>query len=186
MRRLTVLVDMDDTIENLLSAWVDTLNEEHETNVKPDDIRHWDLSMAFPTVEWKDVYAPLKRDDFWMRVKPIDGAADALKRLIEDGHKVFIVTASAYETLKSKMDCVLFRYFPFLDWNDVIVTSHKQMVKGDVLIDDGVHNLKDGDYEKILMDAPHNRGYNAKRHGMTRVKNWEEAYQKVCEISVQS
>lgn len=93
MRRLTVLVDMDDTIENLLSAWVDTLNEEHETNVKPEDVRHWDLSMAFPTVEWKDVYAPLKRDDFWMRVKPIDGAADALKRLIEDGHKVFIVTS---------------------------------------------------------------------------------------------
>lgn len=186
MKSLTVLVDMDDTIENLLSAWVDTINEEHGTSVEVDDIRYWDLSIAFPTLDWQSVYAPLLRDDFWMRVKPIDGASDALKRLIDDGHKVVIVTASAYETLQSKMDYVLFRYFPFLSWNDVIVTSNKQMVKGDVLIDDGVHNLKGGDYEKILMDAPHNRGYNAARHGMTRVKTWKEAYQKICEISAQS
>ena len=35
-----------------------------------------------------------------------------------------------------KMDDLLFKYFPFLDWDHVIVTSKKQMIRGDVLIDD--------------------------------------------------
>lgn len=183
MKRLTILVDMDDTIENLLGAWVDTLNKKYGTNVKPDEVKQWDISVAFPSLDWQSVYEPLLSDDFWRCVKPIDGASDALKRLIADGHKVFIVTASAYETLRVKMDYALFRYFPFLNWNDVIITSNKQMIKGDVLIDDGIHNLKGGDYEKILMDAPHNRGYNAKRNGMTRVNNWNEVYQRICEIA---
>lgn len=183
MKHLTVLVDMDDTIENLLDTQVETLNKEHGTNVSPGHVKQWDVSMAFPSLSWKDVYAPLLRDEFWINVKPIEGAQKVLNQLIEDGHKVFIVTASAYETLRAKMDYVLFRYFPYLSWNNVIITSNKQMIKGDVLIDDGIHNLKGGDYEKILMDAPHNRGYNAKRGGMTRVKNWEDAYQRVCEIA---
>ena len=29
MRHLTILVDMDDTIENLAEAWVDYLNARH-------------------------------------------------------------------------------------------------------------------------------------------------------------
>lgn len=34
MKSLIVLVDMDDTIENLLQAWVNYLNEHHGTAVK--------------------------------------------------------------------------------------------------------------------------------------------------------
>jgi 5'(3')-deoxyribonucleotidase len=64
----------------------------------------------------------------------------------------------------------------------VIVTSKKQMIRGDVLIDDGVHNLEGGDYVKILMTAPHNRGSDAEKNGMIRVHNWrqvEEVIQKI-------
>lgn len=60
-----------------------------------------------------------------------------------------------------------------------IVTKNKQLVNGDILIDDGVHNLEGGRYKKILMSAPHNKGYDAELHGMTRVKSWEEAYNAV-------
>ena len=113
MRHLTILVDMDDTIENLAEAWVAYLNARH--------------------------------------------------KLIADGHTVLIVTTSNYQTLAAKMEQVLFHYFPFLTWNDVIITAHKQLIKGDVLVDDGIHNLEGGDYFKILMTAPHNRNYDAAR-----------------------
>ena len=56
------------------------------------------------------------------------------------------------------------------------------MIRGDVLIDDGVHNLEGGAYAKILMTAPHNRNYDAEGNGMVRVHNWtqvEEAVRKI-------
>jgi hypothetical protein len=44
------------------------------------------------------------------------------------------------------------------------------MIRGDVLIDDGIHNLEGGDYKKILFTAAHNRNYDAEANGMIRVR----------------
>lgn len=104
MKHLTILVDMDDTIESLASAWVDYLNARHGTTTKLTDITGWDISKAFPTLTNEQVYAPLFEDDFWDCVKPIDGASETLQKLIADGHKVLIVTTSNYHTLASKKE----------------------------------------------------------------------------------
>ena len=84
------------------------------------------------------------------------------------------MTATPHESVPEKMNDLLFRYFPFLTWNQVIITANKQMIRGDVLIDDGIHNLEGGDYVKILMTAPHNKSYDAEANGMIRVSNWAE------------
>ena len=44
MRRLTILVDIDDTIEYLCKAWVEWLNEKYGTTVKYEDITDWNIS----------------------------------------------------------------------------------------------------------------------------------------------
>ena len=49
-----------------------------------------------------------------------------------------------------------------------------KLQRGDVLIDDGIHNLEGGDYMKILFSAPHNRNYDAEKNGMIRVRTWDE------------
>ena len=54
---------------------------------------------------------------------------------------------------------------------------------GDVLIDDGVHNLETGLYEKLLMDATHNRLFDEKKIGAIRVMNWEQVYDTVTRIN---
>lgn len=81
------------------------------------------------------------------------------------------------------MERVLFKYFPFLTWNDVIITSHKQLVNGDVLIDDGIHNLEGGNYFKILMTAQHNKKYDAEANGMLRVGTWAEVYTAITALA---
>lgn len=186
MKRLTVLVDMDDTIEDLLGAWVAALNKGYGLCVDKENVTDWDVARFFPTLTKPQVFAPLYSEDFWRTVKPIDGAADALQQLIDDGHTLYVVTSSFHENLSAKMTDVLFKYFPFFKWDDVIITSHKQLVRGDVLVDDGVHNLEDGEYFKVLMDAPHNRGYNAEENGMHRVTDWSEAYELITQYAVLS
>lgn len=183
MRKLTILVDMDDTIEQLLAGWVAYLNKRYGTQARPEDSRAWDVSQLFPTLTHDEVYSVLLEDALWHTVQPIPGAAEALQQLRRDGHRVLVVTASAYQTLPAKMDGLLFRYFPFFTWEDVIVTHHKQLIRGDVLVDDGPHNLEFGAYARILMSAPYNRGYDAPGHGMVRVENWQEAYEAICRIA---
>lgn len=179
---MILLVDMDDTIERLLEAWVRGVNERYDRNVTYDEITSWDVSAAYPGLTREQVYAIPAEPGFWGRVEPIPGAAESMRRLMDAGHDVFIVTATPPEQVQEKMHDLLFKYFPFLSWDQVIVTSKKQMIRGDVLIDDGVHNLEGGDYVKILMTAPHNRSYDAEENGMIRVHNWqqvEEVIQKI-------
>lgn len=173
----TILVDMDDTIENCTEAWVHYVNLRYGTDVDPDTLRDWDVSKAFPNLTHEQVYDLTFEEKFWHTVRPIEGAAEYLQKLLDDGHKIYIVTCAAYETLRVKMEEVLFKYFPFFEWKDVIIASKKQMIKADILVDDGVHNHIDGEYTRLLYTAPHNCEYDAEANGMIRVNNWKEVYE---------
>lgn len=176
MSKLVILVDMDDTIENLLEEWVHTLNEQYRRYVLLDDIRCWDVRAAFPGLSDEQVFAPLYTDALWRRVKPKWDAVEYVQKLIDDGHEVYIVTSSNFKTISTKIESILCRYFPYIRMDHVIVCTKKQMIRGDVMIDDGVHNLLGGDYYKVLMTAAHNRDYDAEANGLHRVNSWKEAY----------
>ena len=183
MKTLTILVDMDDTLENLCEKWIEYLNHRHGTNVSYEDVRDWDMSKAFPTIDRDLVRAPLSDKALWDSLTPLPGAVENVRRLLSDGHKVVIVTASHPDTIEAKLNCVLFKYFPFFTLNDVIITSQKQLVRGDVLVDDAPHNLCGGTYQGILMSANHNLGFNAERHGLIRAMDWDDAYRIISQIA---
>jgi 5'(3')-deoxyribonucleotidase len=171
---MTILVDMDDTIEQLLKALVNRANERFHRSVSVEDVTDWSIVCAFPGIEKKQIQDFMREPDFWKDVEPVPGAAEALKHFMDEGHQVYIVTATESEHVNEKMKGVLYKYFPFISWDHVIVTSRKQMIRGDILIDDGIHNLEGGEYRKILFTAPYNRNYDAETNGMIRVHNWNE------------
>lgn len=179
---MVILIDMDDTIEHLLVPWLNWLNEKYGKNITESDVTSWDMKVAYPDLTYDQIFAPLDDASFWDTVPPIDGAPEAVKWMIERGHDVYIVTSTPHRSVEAKMERVLFRYFPFISWDHVIVTSRKQLLKADVMIDDGYHNLVGGAYEKILVDAPYNRMMDEKKDGMIRVRNWGEIEKAVLEI----
>ena len=171
---MTILVDMDDTMEQLLEALVKRANERFGRNAAVDDVTDWSIVCAFPGIEKRQILDFMREADFWEDVKPVPGAAEALKHFMDEGHDVYVVTATEFEHVREKMENVLFRYFPVLSPRQVIITCRKQMIRGDVLIDDGIHNLEGGEYRKILFTRPYNRDYDAEANGMVRVHNWDE------------
>ena len=179
---MTILVDMDDTIEQLLRAWIHAVNKTYGTDVRHEDIRSWNFTDAFPSLTEEQIYDVVLNDDFWKTVEPIPDADRVLQQWIDAGHEVYIVTATPLQGLVGKMEHCLFRYFPFIDWNHVIITARKQLLKADVLIDDGVHNHEGGDYKKVLVTAGHNRAYDAEANGMIRADNWQEIERIVAEL----
>lgn len=180
---ITVLIDIDDTIEDLLAAWCKCLNDLYGLNVKPDEITEWDMSKFFPNLTKEQVFEPLHNEEFWDLIKPKDGAVEYLKKLIDDGFKVYLCTSTDYRNVKVKFEKVIQKYFPYISWKQVIVTDKKQLINADFLVDDGVHNLEGGNYEKILMSAPHNQSYDAEANNMFRADTWETVYSLIKTLS---
>ena len=56
------------------------------------------------------------------------------------------------------------------------MAHNKQMILGDVLVDDNPRNLVNGNYRGLLMTAPHNQGYPERLSNLIRVNSWEEVY----------
>lgn len=119
---MIVLVDMDDVLELLVPGWVAYVNERFGTHARPQDVRSWNMAQAFPTLTREQVYSAVMDDALWDYVKPMPGADEALRRMMADGHEIYVVTATQYQTLRAKMENVLFRYFPYITWSHVIIT----------------------------------------------------------------
>lgn len=180
---ITLLVDMDDTIENLLPAWAKWLNGKHGTSVKADDITDWDVQKFFPSLTRDEVYAPLYEDEFWGTVQPKKDAVHYLSRLKDLGFKLYICTNSNYQTIRRKLEYIIDRYFPFISWENIITICNKQLINADILVDDGVHNLIGAPYKKILMTASHNKDFDTSDNDIVRVNNWFEAFTAIIMIS---
>jgi len=178
MEKLHIMVDCDEVLNNLLEHWVGYLNKRHGLNADFQQINRWDLSCVFPTLTKEEIESPLDEDEFCLSFKVRPYSAEYLKKMLDDGHEVSIVTAHNNRTVAAKFEW-LTANFPFLSRGDIIITTKKQKIRGDVLIDDAVHNLEGGDYFKILFDCPNNRSYNAEENGMVRVYNLKEAYEVI-------
>lgn len=173
---MTILVDMDGVLGDLITPWIARLNFRYCTDVKPEKIKEWDLRKAFPELSGNQIYEPLHDPGLWDDVKPVPGAQAMLKRLVDDGHNVYVVTSASRNTASIKLTHFLFKHYKFLSDDNVIITRHKELIDGDVLIDDGPHNFGRVRGLNILFDAPHNRSIPAKSLDAVRETSWEGVY----------
>lgn len=178
MMNKTILVDMDDTATWLLPHWVEWLNKRYSLNVDWKGINKWDILLFFPKELTKEqIYEPLISKEFWDSVTPREGAVEYITKLHNAGFEIYICTSTDYRNIQSKYERVIRKYFPFIDWKHIIVTSNKQMIKADFIIDDAIHNLIGGCQRyKILMAMPHNDNFEVNEFGINRMSNWKTIY----------
>ena len=86
MKKLTILVDMDDVLENLVECWVNELNKKCGSSLREEDITDWRIAKFFPQLTKDDLFSPLNTTEFWEKISPMQNAQDVLKKLIDDGH----------------------------------------------------------------------------------------------------
>lgn len=171
--------DMDDTLTHLVTPWIQYLNNRYGTHVNPYKELHWDMKVQYPDLTYEQIFEPLFEKEFWKHVTPMTGAVGVVKKLIDEGFQFYVVTSTHYRSLADKLPDVLFKYFPFIDRHNVITTYNKQMIRCNVLIDDGTHNII-GPYVGLLMDAQHNKSFKEDNYpSVTRVYNWNEVYTQV-------
>ena len=171
-----ILVDMDDTMEELLKCWVDYLNAKYTLNVDSSNITTWEVPPYFPSLTPEQVYEVLVEEDLWKTVTPIEDSITYLRKLIEEGFTVRVCTASSPTSYALKMRYVMRRYFPFINTRTQCICIHdKQMIKADILLDDNYKNLIGGTYKGVLFSRPHNRMIDYP----IKVNSWSGFYEYV-------
>lgn len=162
-----ILLDMDGVLTNLIAKWFRVYNEEYGDTLHLEQLSEWGPHRFAKA--GRAVYKYLSRPGFFRDLEPIPGAVQGVRRLLDMGHEVVIVTA-AKNGHRDKADWVR-EHLPFLPDENIVFAHRKELVRGDVLFDDAPHNLEAfRPYGlPVAMDYPYNRGIDC-----ARVSDWAE------------
>ena len=164
---MIILVDIDNTITNMNHVWLKYINNQYKTNYKYSDITHWNFFNDLQA-GGKDVFNILHIPQFWKDITVYPNAVLALEHWAKKGHQVYLTTASDVlsPSFHVKMEQILKPFSSHLiNQNNIIVTNNKELINGDVLIDDKLETIDK--WVKLgkmgfIPDQPWNRNYEAK------------------------
>ena len=153
---MIIWFDMDGVLCNMIEPMCREHNKKYGTDIKPEDITEWTLSETM-----KDVYR--NTPNFFRILPPIPGMIDLILETNER-HEVHIasdpgrVPKIAHDKMQWLRDYGLGKI-------PVTLTETKYLLRGDILIDDAVHHVKNFQGHSILVDAPYNRLSFVKKGG---------------------
>ena len=181
-QELTYLVDVDGVLAMFAEAVVEAVNirlrDRGERLRSVEEITSWDISkcLDIPS-EW--VYQEAGLCGFCDNLKVYPGAKEGIEKLRETGH-VYFVTSPIWSSRYWMYERVqwLVRNFDARA-SDVIQTSQKQLVRGDVLLDDKYETVVKWAEARgarrgipALWDAPYNQKL-ADHPSVLRIRDWD-------------
>lgn len=150
--------DLDNTLWNLVENSLIYYNKDYDDNVKLEDLTEYNMEgkLKMPVDEFFEKYA---QEPYIDTLEVYKESFESIQQFINDGHKIVFVSASYPSTIKWR-DKKLKEIFSWYETSDLIICHKKQLLKIDILIDDCLDNLIGGDYGRLLVDMPWNRGIN--------------------------
>lgn len=152
---MTILVDIDSTITNFSEVLLRYLNRLYNTKYHYNDIVSYDWFNKTFAQPW----LPTEHDYFWDDVKVNSEAVSTIESWVKQGHQVYLVTASHFNSLLSyKIKRTLESFNPnLINERNVIIAQDKSIIRGDVMIDDCIDNLCSFDGLPICYAQPWNK-----------------------------
>lgn len=176
MKKLRIFLDSDEVLMDFSTPIIEMYNKEYNTNLKFKDLISWDLKECVP--ENTNIYQFMDKKGFFKELEPFKESVSVLKKLIADGHDVFIATAGWEEVYQDKLDSFK-KHFPFLDQHQILLIKRKDVLFGDVILDDGLHNIENSICKNaIIMDKPWNQNSDK-----PRVKDLNEFYELINKLA---
>lgn len=180
-----IVCDFDDVI--CYNTMVDIVNKFLHTNYKMEDfIEGYDASsFVKDSKKLRALQKYILKKNIYKHATLIDGAAEVLKKLQEE-HRYEIYICSAcmligHEDIsgpifEQKYNYIL-KHLPFIKPQNVIFTSAKDMIHGDVMIDDRLVNLNGKFTTKILFETCYTKKLKKselEKQGIVKVSNWKQ------------
>lgn len=169
---MTIMIDMDGVIRDIITPMCSLYNQEMTKCVnsfpqlRPEDVKAYDVGETFGLIkeyfgiEPKDFFFKKYSKELFLDSKPFNGVSEAIEKLHNMGNKIVIVTwQMSYE---SKMYTLKFLEKNHIYYDDICFTRDKEMINGDVLIDDNPEFLEkqpDG-VLRVCVRRPYNEWYH--------------------------
>jgi 5'(3')-deoxyribonucleotidase len=180
---MVIAVDVDNVICNLQEVVVKLFNNRYGASYTLNDFIKYDVMNVLPTqdgIVMRDMYS---EHGLYDKVKPIPGAQEAMRKLINMGHQVYLVTDAIPNTYAEKVTFIQ-RYFDFIDKSHIVSMAHKHLFKCDILIEDNLDNLLAGHhYERICLNYPWNQSKKDYVYGIHRCYNWDDIMATINKIN---
>lgn len=180
---MIIACDVDDTICNLQEVVINLFNKNFGSNYTLEDFTEYDIMNVLPTQDamiMKEMYG---LSGLYDKVKPMPGVQEALEKLINLGHQVYLVTAAIPKTYGEKVSFIQ-RFFPYIDESHIVCMKHKWMFKCDVMIEDNLQNLLAKPYyHRILLDRPWNQSNKDYVYDIHRCHNWKDILAAINKIN---
>lgn len=176
-----IMIDMDDVICG--GGFLKLVNDFLGTDYKETDIQTYYIQDLIPKEkmqEWAKFFA---QKNIYNYTQILPNAYNVMEQLNKK-YELYITTAYIFrddkekssKLLKNKFD-YLIKNFPFIQPEQYIFTSNKEIVECQIKIDDKPANLE-GDAElKLLFTAYHNKNIpneELQKNNLIRVNNWNE------------
>jgi 5'-nucleotidase len=168
---MVIAIDVDGVVFDLVSEVLRRYNKDWDDHLAVSDITQWDVSkFAKPECGVK-IYEYFEMPDAYEQALPVQNAYHGLLEIAKDGHRIVFVTTAAPGTAGVKQH-ILSDYGYLKDRKNYVECADKSLIKADVLVDDGIHNLRHFSGERVIFDQPWNRHESI--GGAWRAKDWED------------
>lgn len=186
---LKILFDFDDVLNDLSKKWVAELNRRYHQSVSWNDLKEFDLTKAFTQLSNYQIFLPYLEGTLYLDINPVKEA----QQLVEDlsvEHELYVATLNLlgldavdlYEYLwnDESTHCVdyllqfLAEYYPQINHRNLMIVGRKEMLRGDVLIDDNPSYLQHFDGLRILLDKPYNKSFDDAANGVYRAFTYKD------------
>ncbi|PHV70856.1 hypothetical protein CS063_08820 [Sporanaerobium hydrogeniformans] len=163
-----LLIDQDDVLAEYIKGVTAAFNRKYNTCFKATECDNWNLHILFG----EDIETVMHEPELFRHLEPAPHAREVFERLyFSNLFEMYIVTAANPRAVEAKHEWIK-EHLPFFPLNRVIVCSCKYMIKGDYLLDDGMHNIEE--FNKtggmpIVFERPHNLKTD---HGFKKVSDW--------------
>ena len=174
-------IDIDNVITTTTEAVLEYINERLETSFVIEDVKQYYIENLLDEKYRWIVADAFHNSQMWKKVKPVEGAFETIKKLIDDGHEVYFCTSTLPENVRKKIKYIIRNSnlsYQFVS-KRMINIHNKQLLNLDILIDDCLSNLVGNrNYYSICLDYPWNRiDEGCTIEGFYRAKNWNEIYE---------
>ena len=134
--RLKVGIDCDDVVFYCNKYAIEKLNEEKGYNLDINDLKSWGANGS----KFDERIAYFNDPEFYRTQPLIEGAVDFIKKLSQKA-EIFFVTAVPSNCMSVRAQRIIECFSPYIKPSNIIMAERKDLVRLDILLDDGSHNI---------------------------------------------
>jgi 5'(3')-deoxyribonucleotidase len=175
VKKQTILVDVHDVTLDLVGPWLRRYNRDYDDVLVHEDIKSWTMPDWVSNECGDKIYGYLSDPTLFEEMEPMYGAMNGIFRLRQMGHRVvFVTAANEFGYFHTVTALKKYHFLPEgIENKDVVNAADKNLIQGDILIDDRAEAVARFPGGKILFDRPWNRHQEMTGLGH-RARGWED------------